>query len=163
MPDAAPSTNGTHAAPTITVSEALKTYAQLLSRVTMTRAGITFAGKRDLYETLGYRRDLRYEDYYERYLRGGIAARVIDAFPASTWRMIPIPGSLVSTRSILLAARSVPSATQTWPAWIERPMPTPPPWWMETQVAPEAVLTSALRSAQSAMASEPSFIPSVSR
>ena len=24
------------------------------------------------------------------------------------------------------------------PAWRERPMPTPPPWWMDTQVAPEA-------------------------
>ena len=42
-------------------------------------------------------------------------------------------------------------------------MPTPPPWWKETQVAPEAVLTSALRIAQSAIASEPSSIASVSR
>ena len=42
-------------------------------------------------------------------------------------------------------------------------MPTPPPWWSETQVAPEAVLTSALRSGQSDTASEPSFIASVSR
>ena len=42
-------------------------------------------------------------------------------------------------------------------------MPTPPPWWIETQDAPEAVLTSALSSAQSAIASEPSSIASVSR
>ena len=83
------STNGTHEK-LITISEALRTYAQLLNRVTMTRAGITFSGKRDLYETLGYRRDLRYEDYYERYLRGGIAARAIDAFPAATWRLPPV-------------------------------------------------------------------------
>ena len=74
-----------------------------------------------------------------------------------------MPGSLVSTRSIFSAASSVPSATVTWPAWSERPMPTPPPWWKETQVAPDAVLTSALRIAQSAMASEPSSIASVSR
>ena len=74
-----------------------------------------------------------------------------------------MPGSLVSTRSIFCAASSVPSATVTWPAWIERPMPTPPPWWIETQVAPEAVLTSALSSGQSAIASEPSSIDSVSR
>lgn len=42
-------------------------------------------------------------------------------------------------------------------------MPTPPPWWMDTQEAPLAVLTRALSSGQSAMASEPSAIPSVSR
>ncbi len=42
-------------------------------------------------------------------------------------------------------------------------MPTPPPWWNDTQVAPDAVLTKALRSAQSAIASDPSSIASVSR
>ena len=42
-------------------------------------------------------------------------------------------------------------------------MPTPPPWWMLTQDAPEAVLTRAFSSGQSAIASEPSAIPSVSR
>ena len=42
-------------------------------------------------------------------------------------------------------------------------MPTPPPWWNDTQVAPDAVLTSAFRIAQSAIASEPSSIASVSR
>ena len=74
-----------------------------------------------------------------------------------------MPGSVVSTRSSFAAASSVPSATQTMPAWIEWPMPTPPPWWIDTQVAPEAVLTSAFSSGQSAIASEPSFIASVSR
>jgi hypothetical protein len=77
--------------------------------------------------------------------------------------MTPIPGSLVSTRSSFCAASSVPSATQTWPAWIDRPMPTPPPWWIDTQVAPDEVLTSAFSSGQSAIASEPSAIASVSR
>jgi hypothetical protein len=42
-------------------------------------------------------------------------------------------------------------------------MPTPPPWWIDTHVAPDAVLTSALSSGQSAIASEPSAIASVSR
>ncbi len=42
-------------------------------------------------------------------------------------------------------------------------MPTPPPWWIETQVAPEAVFTSAFSRAQSAIASDPSSIDSVSR
>ena len=63
----------------------------------------------------------------------------------------------------LLAASSVPSATQTMPAWIERPIPTPPPSWMLTHDAPAAVFTSALSSGQSAIASDPSAIDSVSR
>ena len=77
--------------------------------------------------------------------------------------MTPVPGSAVSTRSSFSAASSVPSATHTIPAWIERPMPTPPPWWIDTQLAPEAVLTSAFSSGQSAIASDSSIIASVSR
>ena len=57
----------------------------------------------------------------------------------------------------------MPSATQTIPAWMERPIPTPPPWWMLTQEAPAEVLTSAFSNGQSAIASDPSSIPSVSR
>ena len=74
-----------------------------------------------------------------------------------------MPGSLVSTRSSFCAASGVPSATVTWPAWIERPMPTPPPWWIDTHEAPEAVFSIAFSSGQSAIASEPSSIDSVSR
>ena len=46
---------------------------------------------------------------------------------------------------------------------MERPIPTPPPWWIETHVAPDAVLSRALSSGQSAIASLPSAIDSVSR
>src|SRR5882672_813301 len=42
-------------------------------------------------------------------------------------------------------------------------MPTPPPGCTETHVAPEAVFRRALRMGQSAMASDPSIMPSVSR
>ena len=49
------------------------------------------------------------------------------------------------------------------PAWIELPIPTPPPWWTLTHVAPAAVFRSAFRIGQSAIASEPSRIASVSR
>ena len=70
----------------IPMSHALQVFAEMFQRLTMTRAGITFSGRRDLYETLGYLRTLRYEDYYQRYRRGCIASRIIDAFPAATWR-----------------------------------------------------------------------------
>ena len=49
------------------------------------------------------------------------------------------------------------------PACCEKPMPTPPPWCSDTQVAPEAQFSSALSSGQSETASEPSRIASVSR
>jgi len=74
-----------------------------------------------------------------------------------------MPGSLVSTRSSRAAAPLVPSATITWPAWSELPIPTPPPWWNETQDAPLATLSSAFSTGQSAIASDPSRIASVSR
>ncbi len=42
-------------------------------------------------------------------------------------------------------------------------MPTPPPWCTDTHVAPADVFSSALSTGQSAMASLPSRMPSVSR
>ncbi len=77
--------------------------------------------------------------------------------------MTPVPGSFVSTRSTRNAPSSVPSATTCAPEWIERPMPTPPPWCSATQAAPEETFSIAFRSGQSAIASEPSRMPSVSR
>src|SRR5207342_2450657 len=45
------------------------------------------------------------------------ATSIARSYPASACRITPVPGSVVSTRSSLSAARSVPSATQTIPAW----------------------------------------------
>ena len=42
-------------------------------------------------------------------------------------------------------------------------MPTPPPWWNDDQLAPDATLTITLSRGQSATASLPSRIASVSR
>ena len=53
-------------------------------------AGLTFNGQRDLYEYLGYKRTLEYTDFYARYKRGGIASRIVDAYPQATWRQQPI-------------------------------------------------------------------------
>src|SRR5580765_6749370 len=49
------------------------------------------------------------------------------SYPASACRITPAPGSLVSTRRSRASASGVPSATTTIPAWIEYPIPTPPP------------------------------------
>src|SRR3546814_1121633 len=74
--------------------------------------------------------------------------------------MTPVAGSFHSTRSRRRAASSVPSQTMTMPECCEKPIPTPPPWWSETQVAPLAVLRRALSSGQSETASEPSRMAS---
>ena len=50
------------------------------------RAGITFGGKRDLYEALGYSRTISLQDYRDRFERNGVATRVVETFPRSTWR-----------------------------------------------------------------------------
>ena len=53
---------------------------------------------------------------------------------------IGVPLATAAKRSFI-----VPSATMTWPACREYPIPTPPPWWSETQVAPPATFIIALR------------------
>lgn len=59
----------------------------LLERMMFARqAGYSFHGARDLYEILGYNRLLSYREYRARYMRGGIAKRVVDAYPTAVWR-----------------------------------------------------------------------------
>src|SRR5262245_37154995 len=50
------------------------------------QAGLTFGGARDLYEVLGYPRDITLTDYRERYERDCIAAAVVERPPEATWR-----------------------------------------------------------------------------
>lgn len=49
-------------------------------------AGMTFRGRRDMYETLGYTRDITPRQYRERYERNAVANRIVQAFPKATWR-----------------------------------------------------------------------------
>jgi uncharacterized protein len=65
----------------------LRFASDIMSRISIaTQAGLTFGGERDLYLALGYKRTLRPQDYYDRYKRGGVAARVVEAKPKATWR-----------------------------------------------------------------------------
>ena len=48
-----------------------------------------------------------------------LAAAMASGYPASAWRMMPVPGSVVSTRRRRASVSTVPSATTTMPAWIE--------------------------------------------
>lgn len=59
----------------------------LIQRINfMRQAGITFNGKRDEYEILGYDRVISTQQYRDEYARGGIAGRIVDVFPNATWR-----------------------------------------------------------------------------
>src|SRR5436305_1471385 len=71
-----------------------------------------------------------------------------------------MPGSQLSTRSSFSSASLLPSATITMPAWSEWPIPTPPPWCTDTQVAPLDAFSRAFKMGQSAIASLPSRLPS---
>lgn len=73
----------------VTPQELLAIYTQLVQRLTL-RHGVTFVGERNLYDTLGYKPQLLYADYYERYQRGGIAHALINTFAEETWRLPPV-------------------------------------------------------------------------
>jgi hypothetical protein len=61
--------------------------SDLASRASFaSKAGLTFGGKRDIYSALGYPSTLTPKDYRDRYRRGDIAARIVEAFPKATWR-----------------------------------------------------------------------------
>ena len=53
------------------------------------RMGKSFGGKRDLFEALGYPLTLTYDDYYGKYIRGDISARIIDAPVDGSWSLKP--------------------------------------------------------------------------
>jgi 2'-5' RNA ligase len=66
-------------------------YLSRLTRAGLGRAlGQSFDGKRDLYNTLGYKLDPEYVDYLNVYERDGLATRVVDLVSDETWRKHPI-------------------------------------------------------------------------
>jgi hypothetical protein len=59
----------------------------LLSRIShFGRLGYEYDGDRDLYEVLGYKLDLTFEDYYAQYRRQDMAKTVINKPVNTTWR-----------------------------------------------------------------------------
>ncbi len=52
-------------------------------------AGMQYGGDRDLYHVLGYKRELRFDDFLSKYDRQDIAGTLIDLPPEDTWRDMP--------------------------------------------------------------------------
>jgi len=73
-------------------TEFLKTLSSaLLSRKKFAESlGFQFSGQRSLYDVLGYKTVLTFQDYYAAYDRGDIAQRIVDAPAITTWRHKPI-------------------------------------------------------------------------
>jgi len=58
------------------------------ARAGMTRVlrGSQYSGARDIYEALGYKKEVEFEDFYTQYTRQDIAAAVINRPVSATWR-----------------------------------------------------------------------------
>lgn len=48
--------------------------------------GVTFHGRRDMYQALGYKRLISSQMYRSRFRRNAVAARIVTAAPKATWR-----------------------------------------------------------------------------
>jgi len=51
--------------------------------------GQQFSGNRDLYDALGYKKVLRFRDYFAKYDRENIAGRIVDMPASASWRRTP--------------------------------------------------------------------------
>ncbi len=77
------------------VGNVLNLPLRILDSIIKTRAGLssalgdTFGGSRNFYEVLGYKKELSFLDYFDRYERDSIAARIIDAPSKATWSELP--------------------------------------------------------------------------
>jgi len=69
----------------------LATLEGIISRPELFRQlGQQYDGDRDMYVTLGYKKDLVYDDFFSLYKRQDICKRIIDAPADATWRGEPI-------------------------------------------------------------------------
>lgn len=72
--------------------EQIVTMSSVMGRALLSRAlggGTQFNGSRDMYEVLGYPREILFQEYLEKYLRQDIAGKVIDLPAQDTWRKPP--------------------------------------------------------------------------
>ena len=68
----------------------------LVDRLGLGGQGFTFGGKRNLADSFGYPSTISPADIARRYERGGIAKRIVDAYPDATWGNPPTVTSLTN-------------------------------------------------------------------
>lgn len=70
---------------------AMRAMKGLLDRMSLAmRAGLSFGGKRNLWQSFGYPEGIGPQDIMRMYNRGGIARRVAQAYPNAVWSRPPI-------------------------------------------------------------------------
>lgn len=68
----------------------MKTNSAMLARQSLAQMlGVSFGGARDVYESAGYDKLISHGQYLARYLRQGIARRIVNIKPDETWRLPP--------------------------------------------------------------------------
>jgi hypothetical protein len=62
----------------------------MTTRIAMMRGlGMSYNGRRDLYEACGYPKVLVHQNFYDRFCRGDIGARIVTAYPDACWKVSP--------------------------------------------------------------------------
>jgi hypothetical protein len=73
--------------PLITTNQEIASYSALVARMNLaTKLGSSYGGDRDLYQALGYKKDLTFDDYYGQFTRQDMAKAIIDRPVKATWR-----------------------------------------------------------------------------
>ena len=69
------------------MAEMVQFYSALVSRAQLAaRLGLQYGNDREIYEALGYKTELKVDDFSTRYLRQDIAKAIIDRPVKATWR-----------------------------------------------------------------------------
>jgi len=72
-------------------NERLQALSALVSRASLfSGLGQTYGGDRNVYDALGYKQAITYQDYYNKYKRQALARRVVKAPVDASWRKKPV-------------------------------------------------------------------------
>ena len=72
------------------LEKALQVNNAMFNRLALSQAtGVTFGGKRDMYDVLGYDKNPKISNYLAKYMRQDIAQRIINAYPDAIWTTSP--------------------------------------------------------------------------
>lgn len=90
----------------------MRTMSWLLQRAQLaTRAGLRFDGKRDVYGVFGYEKNLTLDHFHLKYIRQGIAKRIVDAPASATWRNTP---EIVASPQFITAWEEIERRYKVW-------------------------------------------------
>lgn len=94
------------------MAESTTVVRSLLNRMNLAlRAGLQFGGARDLYSIFGYSRQIKYQDYKDKYDRQDLAGRIVNMPAEALWSY---PPEVVGDDEFKAAWERVTRQTQLW-------------------------------------------------